>query len=1477
MLTVTGVDKNIFLKSKSVKMLPMVSAEWNQNIFNPPYITVAGIGTAETLGSQTGKTITALASNNANKHPNFNTNSFTMTGTNDYVQYSITTANSKTAYKIITYVTTDGSNPVMINTYAQGADRQFGSNNAEANSYGWTKIETYIGANSSIASFTYKIIASLFSSDSTYPNIYYTTPEIYETTQFDYQNGPIWPTDIPFAGFRPGESYVCTGNSTYNLGTGSDAFPDIYRNVTNTNLLKGYASTFKMPVSPIASTPSFIYMSSPIPIYKHGLMTDISEYKYFISDNITGTNSSISALYSGNVLVNKLVLKFNTYLSIPTVTVTITKTDGTTITSTSNVPDDNGTLILYLNSSQFNTTRWSTMPQFNSSGDITNYVNIKKITVTQTATTPRSTLGTITNTNVIDNYQRMSLVEVSPRLEVDLTSYTMDLTVNKALDSKDTYMPISSIVTDDASITLSSIPLGNIGTPIPIFSNTSNYSSTKLSGLLKKNIKFYINYKVVDYADWTTGTDTTINKVIPGGVFYSDSWQQNDIDTVKIQCYDVTRYLQSTPACDYVAQHKDAFSVISNMLDLSGFTDYDVDSLYSVCNDNSTPITMDYYYCNSKDTTLVDALHQIFLPYQIGAYIDNFGVMKFLSLSNIMKSASSSTNFDFDASSVIQNGYQITNKAKPGKISLRYTAPRIKQSLSIQNVTNADIKVSPSYIYTTSNDVVWEQQNVDSVGLNYLNSTLDASSNSFSINQSDLLDSFHTFNLNNNGFVVLEDEIISFVYKEYTISQTSSPGTSRTVSVKNDIELSAQVDKFIKDKQIGLRPSVGVLTNATSTTVSGLSYTTYTFTGSATSDVPSPVTTISVGDLVSVTNMNPETLNVSATVTGVSGNTFTLVSGSTDAMSSGWTGGRFTKGLDYDVTVTPTGKITNINRGMFGTNASAHSVIDTTITSNVITSKDIKISLMTTGNAITNPSNNASIDGTNKSILVGPDLSSKVLLYPNTAVEQSYSTYSGKFYFSIDQKLASAGLFFNLNTSATNGTYFLELVRYDTSSTSTPNYSYALILSQVVSGTTTPIAYSNVTGVVTNIKNNFEKMYRKNPSPTKKDGSDAYLLYVDPHETFHLRFSKYPYVYKEDGEGTPSSPTGFTFSTFLNNFEITGWQTFVSNQWTKTSKNSVTGNRKRVVLPSDISTGTKFGVFFSNNPTILQSNVVGGVTTPQISYPANNATSGTTMGYAREIYASQKILNDRSVNYYFQDREFLNGLVQNQRLFTQYKEYMMQTQPVLVGINVYDVQYTNGSATSVDITYPEYYWLYYPNNGNSSLTDQRYVQVQNVDEYSISSSTVVNTGFRGKFAVVNNSTHMVYLKKDSDAFNNFVAIFNLWTHEAVVPSDPEIVEVITDPGNLNETMQIDSPFIQSRTAANKLLKIVSASLDNFSKDISVSIFGNPLVEVGDIVSLTYPLMGINQQKYVVHSVSNSYNNGLSTTLTLNMLYKGITV
>ena len=147
----------------------------------------------------------------------------------------------------------------------------------------------------------------------------------------------------------------------------------------------------------------------------------------------------------------------------------------------------------------------------------------------------------------------------------------------------------------------------------------------------------------------------------------------------------------------------------------------------------------------------------------------------------------------------------------------------------------------------------------------------------------------------------------------------------------------------------------------------------------------------------------------------------------------------------------------------------------------------------------------------------------------------------------------------------------------------------------------------------------------------------------------------------------------------------------------------------------------------------------------------------------------------------------------------------------------------------------------------------------------------LNTGFRGVIAIANNSPHLVFLSKESDGMESVTVNFNLWTHEIIAPSDPSILEVIIDPGNPSEVVQVDSEWIQSLDAAKKLMRLIEKSIDGFSRTVSVKIFGNPLIQIGDVVTLSYYLKGLSEQKYVVHSVSNVFESGLSTSLVLKKL------
>ena len=1370
---------DIFKNSDSIKLIPVVSAEWNHNLFNPPYITTAGTG-AKISGTLTSGTVADVT---VGAKENFTTKSFTMSSGTGSVAYTISGL-SGAAYKVITYVKTNSPMPVMINAFGKGSSSQFGSEQVEASSLGWTKVVTYVGGSKSsdtLSSFVYKIVANRFAEETENPIVYFTVPEIYETTFFDYKNGSLFPTDSAFTYFRPGESYVSSGDSKCSFGL---RYRRIASKVLNTETAatissKEFFGNKYMPLTSIIQNPSFFLSSPPVAVLKNALPTDINPYKYFVSDS---SSKSITAIYEKDIVTNKIVIKLNTLMTVPTLNIyvngsLITVDASTSITPVANADGYiNGLITLYWTGSAWSKTPWTTMPQFDSVGALTLTTTINKIRVTQISRTVNTAFSSYSGSSVTNDLNRMHVIEISPRLEVDLSDFVQDVSVSKSLDSNNTALPISSLNSNDSKITFSGIPSLKNGSIVPIFSSQSNNSLTVLSNMLRKNVKFYVSFNLQDYSVIGTSPTIATNKYIPSGVFYSDSWQENDIQEVSVQSYDISRYLQSRPVPDYVANLKTVFEVITNILDLAGFTDYDYDSLYKICNNKAQPLDIAYYYCNSKDTTLVDALNQMFVAYQIGAYIDEYGVMKFLGLYDIL--TNTSAGLAISEAHIEQGGLSVSNTEKPGKISLRYQTPKVKQSPALQNVKDLDIKNSPAFIYTTSNDVVWQQQTADSVGFNYIDSDMSEDSNTLSINNNDLLDIFHTFNMDTNGYVAVEKEIMSFEYKQYTISNTSET-ESTTVSVKNSLELASQINNFIKQNTIGLRTSDG---------------------------------------------------------------------------SAG-------QNYDYDILIEPTGNITNVQRGMFGTVPSEHSRI-TTLASKALSEKNINNSFVfssSSGNTlITNNhdyTDNLKLPNITKLGLRATG-TNKTAVCPSTETTNSYKTYSVKFDIP-NQYVAAAGLYINHSSTGSPTPLFVELIKVSKRNSSgaflePAEYRYMM----AIYDSSQLHAYTDVTGACNNILKTLPRVLKLDEGAV--DGEPKYTYVTD--EFFNLRVVLNTTDGSDGENGTVGNPNTAVY-VYLNNTEITGWQipdtsTSVAD-WNATEINTTTGLRQKPTVPNLYTESKSFGFYASVSPRAL----------PEISYPTplNFVYSVANL---REIHATEKPLFERSAGYFYQDREFLNGLVQNQPLYSNSTTYMMQTTPEISGINYYDVQYSTPAAVSVDVFPIQYMMSYFPGN---TKEQQQYKQKKLVTEDSLSYSTPLNTGFRARMAIANSSPHMVLLTKESDEVVRVTVNLNLWTHEIVAPSDPEILEAIIDPSNISEVVQLDSQWIQSKSAATKMLKIVEMGIDGFSTTISLNIFGNPLIQVGDIVTLSYNLNGMVNQRNIVTSVSHNFNSGLSTTLTLKRL------
>lgn len=82
--------------------------------------------------------------------------------------------------------------------------------------------------------------------------------------------------------------------------------------------------------------------------------------------------------------------------------------------------------------------------------------------------------------------------------------------------------------------------------------------------------------------------------------------------------------------------------------------------------------------------------------------------------------------------------------------------------------------------------------------------------------------------------------------------------------------------------------------------------------------------------------------------------------------------------------------------------------------------------------------------------------------------------------------------------------------------------------------------------------------------------------------------------------------------------------------------------------------------------------------------------------------------------------------------------------------------------------------------------------------------------------------------------------------------------------------EISSDWIQTEAAAKAVGEWIKNHWSQGADELSVSIFGNPLYEVGDVVTMDYPRYNMKPatHKYFVVGINNSFDSGLNTTLTL---------
>ncbi len=139
--------------------------------------------------------------------------------------------------------------------------------------------------------------------------------------------------------------------------------------------------------------------------------------------------------------------------------------------------------------------------------------------------------------------------------------------------------------------------------------------------------------------------------------------------------------------------------------------------------------------------------------------------------------------------------------------------------------------------------------------------------------------------------------------------------------------------------------------------------------------------------------------------------------------------------------------------------------------------------------------------------------------------------------------------------------------------------------------------------------------------------------------------------------------------------------------------------------------------------------------------------------------------------------------------------------------------------------------------------------------------------FTGEMYVLNNSG--TYVPLDDSAGTSFAIIGN-----SVVQSSPlTYTEETSDPYSPVEPVSFDSQWIQKIDDAKNLYDWITNQWKNKQSVVKIKTFANPLISVGDVISVNYPFNGLDgTQKFVVTNVTQSWGDGLNTELVARSIY-----
>ena len=455
-------------------------------------------------------------------------------------------------------------------------------------------------------------------------------------------------------------------------------------------------------------------------------------YQYWLTPENQNADLTVTYASSGTkyALTNKIIITFEKYHTLPTdYTVTITKSDNTTMTIGPTSTPSSGKVILYYIGASWSTTAWTEPISYPTP------ISIKSIRLQATNPGGGKVIG---------------IIEVSARWVKDISSDVSTFSISKESSaSSEDILPVGVLTSNSLSINLSKYNESDLEyisyNPLTTTLNSSKTYMFK-NAELKPYFKIYHSNGAI-----TSGSD--VYDKIEQGSFFINDWSISEHGETSATALDSAKHLMDTIAPDMLCESYPVTAILRRLLDSVGYNNYNFNLATT-----ETSIPLVNYFWTDGDRTVWEHIQELCRDIQMNAIVDENNILQFYSRDYMYGRTNKDWNFYYSAEgAALPNIINFSQNEIPGanQVKILWSSPVSTQ-------------------YTGGSTYLWQSQPTY-LSAGSLKTAITSSDTEIEvdINTVDIYSQYQsTFNF--SGYFLIDSEILEFEAIQYQYVPSNS-------------------------------------------------------------------------------------------------------------------------------------------------------------------------------------------------------------------------------------------------------------------------------------------------------------------------------------------------------------------------------------------------------------------------------------------------------------------------------------------------------------------------------------------------------------------------------------------------------------------------------------------------------------------------------------------------------------------------------